>query len=886
MKLLRNLRTLFRKGKLDAEMADEMRHHVELQTELNRKAGMNPDEARYAALRQFGNVASIQEQARESRGWVWLEQWGRDFRFSLRSLRRAAGFSAAVIITLALCIGANTTIMSVLYGLILKPMPFHDSGQLVQVYNSFPKNNQPKQRVSVAEYLDYKANAGLFAGFALWTVWTFNIGEDADPERGIGARVTADYFTLLGVQPLLGRFYTMEECVPGKDAVLVLTQTFWEKKFHADSGVIGRVIKLGGQPFTIIGVAPRSLEALNTDTTVLKPFEWQPQQAVPQARYAQTAMMYARVKPGVAYSAALAQLATLEKRFQDEVAPAGARAFLERTGFQVCMGRVRAEQTKSVRTSLLMLQGGALFVLLLGCVNVANLMLARANARQSDLAVRQALGAGRGALARQMLVEGLLLAGLGAAVGLALAWTSLRLINTYTTAIIREVDPIRLDGTILGVTLMVTLMVAGFIALLPIVRTWRTNLLVSLQGGTRGASAGGGMRAASGLLVTAQVALALMLLIGACLLIRSFTRVLAVDPGFDAAHVVQGRTVFGFPGQTQEGIKTTQELIVERMKEIPGVEKVGYTGSFPLFAGFTSSVLPVRGSAAGGSDALPTAFVNFVSPEYLDAMGIRLLEGRAFTAADTLPGARRVFIVDQNFAKKYFPGRSAVGEVFLMGGPNTKPEDLPLIVGVVAPAKLSGLEDVSGTPFVFGPMGTAPAFSMVLRTSRPASVIVPLMREKLRSVDPSAPLYHEGSLEEDLDYMLANRRGVMWLLGAFAGIALLLSAVGIYGMLAYDVTQRTKEIGIRGAIGASRGQIVALILRQGMWKTGAGLVIGLGGAFYLSRYLGSMLFEVKPTDPLSFAGVTLVLLVVAFLASWLPARRAAKFDPVIALRAE
>lgn len=822
---------------------------------------------------------------RTGSGGIWLENLGRDFRFSFRSLRRSAGFSAAVIVTLALCIGANTTIMSVLYGLILKPMPFRDSGQLVEVYTSLPKSNVPKQKVSVAQYLDYKANADLFDGFAMWTVWTFNIGEESDPERGIGARVTADYFTLLGVQPLLGRFYTMDECVPGKDAVLVLTQTFWEKKFHGDPGVIGRPLKLGGQQFTIIGVAPRSLEAFNTDTIVLKPFEWQGRQAAPAARFSQAAVLYARIKSGVAHSAALAQLATLEKRFQEEVAPAGAREFIERTGFKVALGAVRVEQTKSIRVSLLMLQAGALFVLLLGCVNVANLMLARANARQGELAVRQALGAGRGTLARQLMVEGVLLAGSGAAIGLALAWSSLRLINTYTTAIIREVEPIALDSAVLGVTLITTLVVALLIAVLPVVKTWRTNLLASMQGGTRGASAGGGMRTASGLLVTVQVALALVLLIGAGLLIRSFSRVLAVDPGFDAKYVVQGRTVFGFPGITQEGVKNTQDLIVERMKEIPGVEKVGYTSSFPLFTGWTSSIFQIRGSAAGSSAALPTAFVIFVSPEYLETMGIRLLEGRAFTLDDTRPGARRVFIVDQNFAKKYFPGRSAVGEVFL-GGPNAKPDELPLIVGVVAPAKLSGLEDVSGTPFVFAPMGAAPAFSMVLRTRLPASVIVPLMREKLRSVDPSAPLYITGSLQDNLEGMLDNRRGVMWLLGAFAGIALLLSAVGIYGMLAYDVTQRTKEIGIRGAIGATRGQIVGLILRQGLWKTAVGLVIGLGGAFYLSRYMGSLLFEVKPTDPLAFAGVSLLLLLVGLLASWLPARRASKIDPVIALRAE
>ena len=864
-------------------MAEEMQAHLDGLTERNVAAGMSPEEARYAARRSFGGIEQIKERARDERSWIWLENLRRDIRFSLRSLRRSAGFSAAVVITLALCIGANTTVMSVLYGLILKPMPFPDSGQLVEIYTSRSKTNQPKLRTSIAQYLDYKANADLFAGFALWTAWSYNIGEDADPDRGVGARVTADYFTLLGVQPLLGRFYTIEESVPGKDAVLVLTQTFWEKKFHGDPGVIGRVIKLSGQQFTIIGVAPRSLEALNADTSLMKPFEWQQSDA--GARFLQKAVMYGRVKPEVAHTAALAQLATLEKRFQEQVASAGLRDFVERTGFQMGLGSVRVEQTKSVRTSLLMLQGGALFVLLLGCVNVTNLMLARTNARRGELAVRQALGAGRGALARQMMTEGLLLVGLGAAIGLALTWTSLRLINTYTTAIIRELQPIAIDGVILGVTLLSTLLVAVLIALLPVVKAWRTNLLVSLQGGSRGASAGGGMRAMSGFLVTSQVALALMLLIGACLLIRSFTRVLAVDPGFDASHVVQGRTVFGFPDQTLEGIKSTQDLIVERMREIPGVEKVGYTSSFPLFSGFTANFFQIRGSANSASDTLPTAFSILASPDYFDVMGMRLLEGRGFTSADTLPKARQVFIVDENFARKHFPGRSAVGETFL-GRPNQKPDEWPQIVGVVTAAKLTGLEDVSGTPFVFVPMGAAPAFSMVLRTTRPASVIVPLMREKLRSVDPSAPLYLAGSLQENLDYMLANRRGVMFLLGAFAGIALLLSTVGIYGMLAYDVVQRTREIGIRGALGASRGQIVGLILRQGFRKTGSGLLIGLGGALYLSRYLGSLLFEVKPTDPLVFAGVSALLLLVSLLASWLPARRAAKVDPVIALRCE
>ena len=816
---------------------------------------------------------------------AWLGAWARDFRFSLRSLRRTPVFSLTVVVTLVLCIGANTTVLSVLYGLILKPMPFHDASQLVEIYTSLAKAGRPKDKVGLVQYLDYKAHADLFDGFALWATWTFNIGEETDPDRGIGARVTADYFPLLGVQPLLGRFYTMDECVPGKDHVLVLTQSFWEQKYHADPAVVGRVIRLSGEPFTIIGVAPRSLEALNTDTTVMKPFEWVPAQTNPQNRLGIRANLYARLKPGVTRPAALAQLATLEKNWLERVASPGARDYLTRSGFQMGLGQVRAEQTRSVRTSLLALQGGALFVLLLGCVNVANLLLARANARQAELAVRQALGAGRGTIARQLLVEALVLAGTGAVIGLALTWASLRVINTYTTAIVREVQPITLDRMVLGATVLTALLVAGLIALLPVVRTWRANLLASMQGGARGASSGGGLRAASGLLVTAQVALALMLLVGACLLLRSFARVRAVDPGFDARHVVQGRIAFGGSVQSWDAARSLLDLILTRMREIPGVETVGYTSGFPLSGNFPISSFPIRGSTAGPADTYPTAAVVLVSPEYFAAMGIRLLEGRTFTPNDLLPQAPRVFVVDQNFARKYFPGRSAVGEAF--GLPNAnQPGPPPTIVGVVAPAKLNGLDDLSGTPFVFVPLGTTGGFSLLLRTSRPASVIVPLMRAKLRSVDASLPLYIVGSLQDNLDGMLANRRGVMWLLGTFAGIALLLAAVGIYGMLSFDVSQRTREIGIRGAIGASRGQIVGLILRQGMWKAGAGLVLGLGGAFYLTRFLRSLLFEVTAADPFSYAAVVLTLTLVALVACWLPAQRAAQVDPVVALRAE
>jgi predicted permease len=427
--------------------------------------------------------------------------------------------------------------------------------------------------------------------------------------------------------------------------------------------------------------------------------------------------------------------------------------------------------------------------------------------------------------------------------------------------------------------------VALLIALLPVVRMWSVNLVGSLQSGARGASAGGRTRAMGGVLVTLQVALALMLLVGACLLIRSFARVMAIDPGFQVATTMTGRVALNASYKDGAAMQSVQDRIIAGMREIPGVEAAAVTGSFPLYKQFPVGNLPLRGAAVGPTETLPNAYGIQVTPEYFDVMGIRILEGRGFTAADRLPRARPVFIVDRNFEEKYFPGRSAIGET-LAGPANQKPEQAPIIIGVAAPAKLSGMEDVSGIPFVYQPLGIAGAFSVVVRSHRSLAELTPLMRQKVRTVDPTLPLYGVTTLQTFLHSMLANRRGVMLLLAAFAAIALLLAAVGIYGMLAYDVTQRTREIGIRGAIGASRGQIMTLILRQGLGKTALGLVIGLAGAFALSRYMGSLLFEVRPSDPVAFGAVSVLLLLVALLASWLPARRAAKVDPIVALRTE
>ncbi|MCW5548715.1 MAG: ABC transporter permease [Opitutaceae bacterium] len=888
MKLWSKLRALFSRSRLEREMAEEMQAHLDGLTERNIAAGMSPEEARYAARRAFGGVEQIKERARDVRGCALVDGFWGDLRFSVRSFWRTKIFSFAVIATLALCIWANTAVLAVLYGLVLKPLPFHDAGQIVDVYNMRPKAGQMHQKVGVVQYLDYRANADLFEAFALWSGWMFNIGEESGASRHVGMRITPDYFKVLGLQPLLGSFFTEEACRPGQDAVVVLTQSYWEKHFKADPDIVGKEVRLSGRPHTIVGVVPQRFEELSVAPLLMVPWVWDPERVQPNWRAAPMADMYARIKPGVDHGMARAQLDTLEQRFRESVADPALRDFLASGGHRMGLRQLRAQQTEPIKNGLIMLQGGALLVLLLGCVNVASLMLARANTRQAEFAVRQALGAGRGVLARQLFTEAALLALVGGAFGVALATASLKAINIYTDKAIYGIPPVRLDGSLLGLTLVVSLGVALLIGLLPVLRIWRAGSLQgAIQSGTRAASRNGGIRAMSGSLVVAQVALALMLLIGAGLLMRSFAKVMAINPGFEVSKVIHVRAAYDAGFNDPDKLKVLQDRILEKMREIPGIESVACSDRLPGFGEDRPATLPLWGTPPGQDGVYPTAVVMGVSPEYFPTMGIRLLEGRNFTEADRVPNARPVVIVDRKFAERHFQGKSVVGQLLAWGRPDQKPEDAPIIVGVAEVARVGGLETGTDTPYAYLAMGTSRGgLSVLLRTSRAFKEVMPVIRAQLRRVDASLPIYQEQTMQMWLDDKMAGRRGMLWLLGAFAGIALVLAAVGIYGMLAYDVTQRTKEIGIRGAIGATQDQIVMLILQQGVLKAGFGLLIGLAGAFYLSRYLSSLLYEVEATDPLVFTGVTLLLILVALLASWLPARRAAKVDPMVALRSE
>jgi putative ABC transport system permease protein len=807
-----------------------------------------------------------------------------DARFACRQLLKKPGFTAVVLLTLALCIGANTAIFSMVYALLLKPLPFAHPTRIVEIYNTFHKAGLDKMPSNVIQYDDYKRNTSSYDAVALLGQSDAMVGEEGHADRVTLAYASADIFNLLELKPVIGQFFTLKNDEDGNGRVVVLTESYWKSHYHADPGVLGQKLIVDGDALQIVGVAPEAFSAFTARVKFIKPMTWKPADIDPMRRFGLGTPLFARLKAGVSPQQALSEAQAVEKRYYDW-APSGYKTFLDRAGYKIAVGLVQTEKVQPVRSSLLLLQGGVVFVLLIGCVNIANLLLTRANARQSELALRTALGAGRWAIARQLLVESLVLTLAGAVLGVLFAWTAVGLINHYSAKLMPDMLPFALDGQVLGYALALSVTVGLLIGIIPVVHTLRSDLAGLIHRSSRSVAGNRGVRALSSLLVTAQVAVALILLTGAGLLIHSFANALAVNPGIDPAHVVAGELALPQSYGKQETNTALQQRLLTKLREIPGVESAALSNAIPFRGGLNVLALALRDSTLAPNSAQPAAYLVGASAGYFQTMHIQLLEGRLLDERDDAKGARQAYVVDERFEKMYFPGRSAVGGNFSF---NSAPKDWPVIVGVVRNVPHNGVEDRSNQPFVYYPLlATAPTeLSLFVRSTRDPGDLTAALREKIAEVDPGIALFNTTTLATVVSEALDNRRAVMFLLGAFAALALFLSAIGIYGVLAYDVSQRTREIGVRGAIGASRGQIVGLIMRQGLWKTGAGLVIGLVGAVLLSHTMASLLFDLKPTDPWAYVLVSVLLAVTALLASYLPARNASRIEPIEALRFE
>jgi len=808
-----------------------------------------------------------------------------DLKHAARLLWKNKGLSTATLLTLALCIGATTAIFSSVYALMLKPLPFAEPERIVELYTSAKKAGLDRMPANVPFYLDYSRNATSYETLALWNFGYAMTGENDQTVRLPIARSTAEIFSLLRLQPVLGRFFTTAENKPGADKLIVLTQSYWQTQYNESPEVLDREIQIDGERYRVIGVAPRGLEAFDSRVKFLLPLSWQPAQENPQGRYGVGINLYGRLKPGVSAGQADAEAKTLEKRYVDG-SPPPVKSFVDRSGMTMNVGGVQEQRVAPARPTLLLLQGGVAFVLLIGCVNVANLLLVRSNARQSELAIRAALGAGRSTIARQLLLESLLLTLLGAALGLGLAWGALQVTNSYLKEMLPQSLPASLDWRVLGFAIGLAVVVGLLIGLVPVFHTLRTNLAEVIQRGARGSSSGRGVRALSSILVVAQVAIALMLLTGAGLLVHSFAQALRVDPGLNPQGIVTGRVALPRAHRaSDEAAAAIRERVLQSLREIPGVTSVALASATPFQGGLPINAFTLERDTLPPGSPQPGAFRITITPGYFETLGLKLIAGRFYTDADMDP-KRRHFVVDESFARRYFPDGNALGGRFTFGPRPEKDEEWPTIIGIVKDVPHNGVEEKSGNPFIYQVVqgGRPGGLTLFLRTTRPTGDTLTALREKMRAIDPGIALFDTGTLEQAIGSSFDNRRAVMTLLATFAGLALFLSALGIYGVLAYDVAQRTREIGVRSAIGASHGQIVGMVLKQGLWKSGLGVAIGLVGAFFLSRSMTSLLFNVKPTDPAVYGAVALLLIGVALLASYLPARRAARIDPLIALR--
>lgn len=808
-----------------------------------------------------------------------------DTRRALRQIPRERGLSAVIIATLALCIGSTTAIFSMVHALMLKPLPFAEPDRIVELYNSAKKVGLDNMPSNVVQYLDYRRSATSYESLALWAPITGMYGQEGALEPLRGARVTTEFFALLRVHPLLGSFFDGDGSGQETDKIAILTQSFWENQLGADPDVVGQTIRVDGENLRVVGVAPRVVEAFDARVRFYRPLVWSPEAEHPLGRYSLNTHLYGRLKPGITIEQATAEAALIERRYYEIAAPSF-RQFVERSGIKLEVGGVRTRRVNLVRNALFLLQGGVAFVLLIGCANVANLLLLRANARQSELAIRAALGATQGAVARQLLVESLVLTGIGALLGLGVAWGVLKIISRYTVELVPYALPLSLDAQVLGYGVGLTMLVGVGIGFVPMAHVLRANLVEVIRRSSRCASPGLRVRMASNVLVAVQIAVALMLLTGAGLLIRSFANALDVDPGFDPRGVVVARMALPTVYQTPAAANTMRERIARLLEQIPEVSRGGMALSIPFRGGLSVSALSLLDDPLPPGAPQPRAYRVFVTPGYMETLKLRLVEGRYLDESDMALG-RQSYVVDETFAKKYFPNGSALGGRFTFGDRPSSVSGWGNVVGVVSNVPHNGVEDGSGIPFVYQAANFPVRFQVLfLRTPRSVSSIARELRDRIQIVDPAVSVYDVRTLKSAIEDTFDNRRGIMLLLVSFAMVALLLSALGVYGVLAFDVAQRTRDIGVRMALGATRRHVIATVLRQGLIRAVVGLGFGITGALLLGHHAAPLLFRVQPIDPAAYSAGSLLLLAVAALASFLPARRAASIDPIEALRVE
>ena len=799
-----------------------------------------------------------------------MESLLQDVRYAARALRKSVSYTAIAVATLTLGIGANTAIFSVVHGVLLAPLPFADPSRLVAVVS--PDSASPTPPVygsSPANFNDIRRGAQSASHVGAFSTQQVTLQGRGEPESLAGVTTVGDVFGVLGVRAAVGRTLTPNDDDPASPAVAVLSHEAWQRVFGGDPAIVGQSIRIGRTPRVVVGVLPANFAFAPARGDIWLPERWSPEYAANRDQYYLSIM--ARLAPGRSFSQLSSELEAVATRLRVDHAQYNTDLHLAAVPLQDTV-------VSGVRTRLIVLMGAVGFLLLLTCANLANLALARASTRQAEFAVRRALGAGRMRIVRQLLTESILLSVIGGIGGVIFGNVLLKLIIAAERATLPRVDEIAIDPTVLAFTAMVALLAGIAVGVVPALRVTGASSMAALRQGTRGSGAHQGARSA---LVVAELAIALMLLTGAGLLVRSFSRLVAVDTGFRDEQLLTLQMNVG-----QNSVQRVEQAL-ERLRSLPGVRAASVTSVLPVSGRFSGAWLNIIGRPVAANETPPAEAYRVVSPEYFSTMGIRLVRGRFPTADDRVERAPGV-VVNQALAKQYWPNEDPIGKQIRLGAPENYLIPPSPIVGVVGDTPDAGLSEPP-IPTVFMPHAVAPwwtFFTFVIRTSGPPEVATTSVRRELRALFPTAPIRNVRTMDVVLQESVAPARVSMRLIGAFAIVALITAALGVFGVLSFIVSQRTRELGIRMALGAAPSDVRRMVVAYGSRLAVIGLGIGLVGSFALTRLISSMLFGIEPTDPVTFASVSLILLAIGVLASWLPARRATRIEPISALRSD
>jgi putative ABC transport system permease protein len=873
---------LFRRADVEADFDEEVRYHFDREVERHVAGGMSHAEAVREARRRYGNAAILKEDARATWRWRRLDDLARDVGFALRMLRRAPGFTAVVVATLALGIGANTAVFSVVRSVLLRPLPFPEEERLAVLLMRAPNFNMEDAPSSPPEYAVYRDQTRSWEQLAAYRLQSATVAESGqEAERLVVALASSNLFGTLRAQPALGRLFTPQEDREGSGNVAVLSHGFWMSRYGGDPGVIGKTVRLDGIPRTVVGVMPATFGFPSRDVRLWVPLALTSEQL--QRRGSHNLSIVGRLRGGVSLDAAEREVTALVSRLIEQ-----------RANFHewhpVYLRSLRTDIIGDVSHPLWVMMGAVALVLVIACANVANLLLVRAASRAREMSLRSALGAGRRRLVSQLLTESLVLAAAGGLAGVALAYLGVESLGRIAPANLPRLDEIQVDTTVLAITSILTLGAGVLFGLAPALQASRANIQGMLGEEGKGGTAGRKHVRLRDILVASETALAVVLLVGAGLLLQSFQRLMAVDPGFRAQGVFTGRV--SLPGVSypdDQDVVSYYERLLSQVARVPGVAAAGAVSVVPLTGAAGPSDVEVEGWTGLPDAPRPTADVQAVTPGYFAAMRIPVRAGRLFEAGDRAD-APLVAVVSETLARDYWRGRSALGGRIRLDGDD---ERFAQVVGIVPDVRQESLASPTPRGTLYLAHAQTPltwsvplSMSLTVRTGVEPASVTGAIRRVVHEIDPSVPLYQVRTMDEVIAGTTETQRFSMLLQLSFAGVALLLAMLGLYGMLAFSVARRTREIGIRMALGAERSGVRRMVVAQGLRVVTFGLAAGILGAIAAGQLLESLLYGVSSTDPVTFATVVGALLAAALVACWIPARRASGVDPAVALRAE